>query len=210
MAPPGLNGALLAAASIARVAVERAHADDERFDRLARAVAVDRDHQAFAQLFASLAPRLKGWLVRSGSSAEVADELVQDTFVVLWRKAAMFDERRSGVGGWLYAIARNLRIDRHRCKSEAWLSLDDDMMSTLADPATPIEEGLAARRSAAHLREALARLRSDERQFLHWSFYDERSHADIARDLGVPLGTVKTRIRRAAAKLRQFLEGTRT
>jgi RNA polymerase sigma-70 factor (ECF subfamily) len=192
-----------------RLVVDRTHPDDERHDRLARAVAADRDRAAFAQLFEALGPRLKAWLVRSGSSPEVADDIVQDAFVILWRKADLFDERRAGVGGWLYAIARNLRIDRHRSHSDAWLSLDDDPVSDLADPEPPVEDRITARQRVVHLRDALARLGSEDRQYLHWSFFDEKSHSDIASDLGIPLGTVKTRIRRAASRLRQFLEGNR-
>lgn len=175
-------------------------------DRWAHAVARDQDREAFARLFTSVGPRLKAWLVRSGSTADVADEIVQDTFVVFWRKAAMFDASRCGVGGWLFAIARNLRIDRHRSRCDAWVALDDETMAALPDPEEPVEDRLTSRQRETHVRAALAQLPPEDREYLQWSYFDEKPHSLIARDLGIPLGTVKTRIRRAATRLRQLLE----
>jgi RNA polymerase sigma-70 factor (ECF subfamily) len=182
----------------------------EHFDALLLAVAREQDKAAFAQLFDHFAPRLKGWLVRTGSTPELADDLVQDAFVLLWRKAAQFDPARARVSAWLFTIARNLRVDRHRGWSETWLSLDGIAVDSVPDDAPGAEARLAAARSGEGVRGALTQLSSDHRTLVQLAFYEDKSHSDIARETGLPLGTVKTRLRAAATRLRQLLEEYRS
>ena len=73
-----------------------------------------QDREAFSRLFEHFAPRLKSWLRKLGSADAEAEEITQDAFVILWRKAAQFDPARSSVAAWLFTIARNLRTDRRR------------------------------------------------------------------------------------------------
>lgn len=173
------------------------------------AVAQHQDRQAFARLFEHYAPRLKTWLMRTGSEAEFADDLVQDSFVLLWRKAAQFDPARARVAAWLFTIARNLRVDRKRGLSEAWISLEVAQADLLADPTPGIDTRLARAHSDASVRHALRALTSDQRTLIQLSFYDDKSHSSIASELRLPLGTVKTRLRAAATRLRQLLEQER-
>jgi RNA polymerase sigma-70 factor (ECF subfamily) len=187
--------------------VTGASVDD--FDDWMLAVAHHQDKQAFARLFEHFAPRLKTWLMRSGSEPALADDLVQDTFVALWRKAQQFDPARAHVAAWLFTIARNLRIDRHRGWSETWLSLDAVDVAQVPDPALGFDVRLAARQSDDSVRRALRCLTADQRTLVQLSFYEAKSHSCIADELRLPLGTVKTRLRAAASRLRQLLEEDR-
>ncbi len=178
-----------------------------------RAVATTADRKAFAALFRHFAPRIKGFLLRSGSSEAQAEDLMQETMVVLWRRAASFDPARAGLSTWLYTVARNLRISHLRRSStaseigagelpEEW---DADLQA--ADQQLgPDEQMLAAQREDG-VRRALAALPADQALVLRLSFFEEHPHSRIAQDLGIPLGTVKSRIRLAVTQLRRRLGG---
>lgn len=182
----------------------------EDMDACMLAVARHHDREAFSRLFAHYAPRLKTWLMRTGSEPELADDLVQDAFVLLWRKAAQFDPSRARVAAWLFTIARNLRVDRKRGLSQAWLSLEGIEVDQAPDPAPGAEAMLASAHSGDNVRRALTQLSSDQRTLVQLAFYDDKSHSSIASEMRLPLGTVKTRLRAAATRLRQLLEEERS
>ena len=183
----------------------------EELNAWVAAVATENDQQAFIALFNHFAPRIKGFLARSGSPLEVADDLAQETMIRVWRHAERFDARRAALSTWIFTIARNLRTDQHRlnttsgCRQldhgfDIW---DDDQQS--ADPkAGPAELCLAAQLEQCLYR-ALAELPADQVLLLRLSFFDDQPHATIARELGIPLGTVKSRIRFAVEQLRRKL-----
>jgi RNA polymerase sigma factor (sigma-70 family) len=180
-----------------------------QLDAWMEAVARHQDRDAFAALFSHFGPKLKGWLWKTGSSSEEAEELAQDAFVLLWRKATQFDPSRASVGAWLFTIARNLRVDRRRAVHATWTTLDDRAVQEVVDPAVGQEHAMSRRQHDERVRSALSRLTHDERQLVQLSFYEDMSHSRIAEQLKMPLGTVKTRLRRAAAALRLLLEECR-
>ena len=173
------------------------------------AVAQAGDRQAFAALFKHFAPRVKGFLMRSGTAPERAEELAQETMVQLWRRAESFDPARAALSTWVFTIARNLRIDHLRrtggdpCEGEQPWGADQQP----ADAHLPPEELLLAAQREQGVRRALAELPPEQAVVLRLSFFEEQPHAVIARDLGIPLGTVKSRIRLAVAQLRRRLDG---
>jgi len=173
-----------------------------------RAVAETSDRPAFAALFRHFAPRIKGFLIRSGSDEALAEELAQETMVALWRRAATFDPARAQLSTWLYTIARNLRIDRHRRSVGApEAAFDDwDPEQQPAEAHLAPEELLLAAQRARGVQHALAELPPEQAQVLRLSFFEEHPHSRIAQDLGIPLGTVKSRIRLAVSQLRRILE----
>lgn len=183
------------------------HSDE--INEWVRAVAEGGDRTAFAALFRHFAPRLKSFLVRSGSSEPVAEELVQETMVQLWRRAASFDPARAQVSTWIYTIARNLRIDRHRRGLDGGDGNGEvDAFETWEPEALDAPDiSLQAAQRERCVRLALAELPAEQAQVLRLSFYEEQAHAAIAQHLGLPLGTVKSRIRLAVAQLRQLLDG---
>lgn len=182
---------------------------DPQLDRWMVAVAMHHDREAFALLFKHFGPKLKGWLWRTGSSVEEAEEIAQDAFVNLWRKASQFDASRANVGSWLFTIARNLRIDRRRAIHDTWTSLDDREAQDVADGGPSQEDAVGQRQHDERVRAAMSRLTDDQRQLVKLSFYEDMSHARIAAELKLPLGTVKTRLRRAATLLRGLLQECR-
>lgn len=182
----------------------------EEMSELVKAVAATGDRQAFGVLFKHFAPRVKAYLMRGGSSAATAEELAQEAMVVLWRKAGSFDPEKAGLATWLFTIARNLRIDRrrqHRDDGGGSVGGDAFELDDLAvDEAVTPDERLDARRREDRLRAALGQLSRDQVCVIQLSYYAERPHERIARELGLPLGTVKSRIRLAVNNLRRLID----
>ena len=183
---------------------------DDEINTWMRAVAETADRPAFAALFRHFAPRIKGFLMRAGADDALAEDLAQEAMAALWRRAASFDPARAQVSTWVYTIARNLRIDHHRRTAGGSVEAPDDW-DPEQQPAdahlTPDELLHAAQRSRGVLH-ALAELPPEQSQVLRLSFFDEHPHGRIAQDLGIPLGTVKSRIRLAVTQLRRILERT--
>ncbi len=167
------------------------------------AVAERADREAFGLLFRHFAPRIRTWLLCGGTDADHADEIVQEIFVTVWRKARQYDSRRAGAAAWIYAIARNQRIDMLRRLRRPRFDPDDPAFRP--DPPCDGEQSFAARQRADAVRAALASLNCAQREILQLSFYEGESYAAIAVRLGLPVGTVKSRARLAFGHLRAKL-----
>ncbi len=176
---------------------------DLDFSQLIAAVGQHKDRAAFAALFAHFAPRIKTYLQRAGAEEGLADELAQEALLAVWRKADSFDPARATAATWIFTIARNLRIDRFR-KEWRDVSFGDDMPE-LIDEATAPDDSLSDAERGARIREALRKLPPEQIKVIELSFFEEQPHAEIAQALGIPLGTVKSRIRIAMAKLRDLV-----
>ena len=167
------------------------------------AVGVRQDRAAFAELFRHFAPRLKSYLLRLGSDNATAEEAMQEAMVLVWRKAGQYDPARANPSTWIFTIARNVRIDVFRRDKRPELDPDDPAL--VPDPIEPPDANIARSQSAARLNEALKMLSEAEQAVLRLSYFEELSHSMIAERLGVPLGTVKSRLRLAFGKLRDAL-----
>lgn len=174
-------------------------------DALVLAIAEHRDRDAFVALFRHFAPRVKSYLIRMGATPAQADELAQEALVAVWRKAHLFDPARASAGTWIFRIARNLRVDLARRDRHA-AAFEPDPADAPEAPETP-EAAALTRQRDARVRRALAELSPDQLRVLQLSFFQDSPHAEIAEVLDLPLGTVKSRIRLALAKLRGALEG---
>lgn len=175
-----------------------------RADALIMAMAEHRDREAFAALFQHFAPRVKAYLMRMGAAPPQAEELAQEVLVTVWRKAALFDPARASAATWIFRIARNLRLDGLRRDRHA-AAYEPDPADAPEPQATP--EGLsAARQRDERVRAAVASLSPDQLRVVQLSFFQDCPHAEIAETLGLPLGTVKSRIRIALQRLRAVLE----
>lgn len=159
-----------------------------------------RDRAAFVALFGRYGGRIKAFTMRSGASPEDADEIVQDVMVSVWRRATSFDPERAAVSTWIYAIARNRRIDGLRRARRPRPDPFDPALQP--EPAPDGLDRVARAEREAALRAGLAGLAPEQRAVLVAAFYDGRSHGEIAAALGLPLGTVKSRIRLAFQHLR--------
>lgn len=169
------------------------------------AIAERGDRAAFAQLFEAFAPKVKAYLLRLGAGHAQADEWVQEAFLTVWRKAAYFDPARAGAATWIFTIARNLRIDGIRKERRG--DLNEDPFDREADPGADTLVFAAERDE--RIREAMETLPADQVQVIRLSFFEDRPHSEIAQALGLPLGTVKSRLRLAMTRLRNALEDVR-
>ena len=162
------------------------------------AIAARQDREAFARLFAYFAPRIKTYMRRSGASDGDAEELAQEALLMVWRKAALFDSANAGASTWIFTIARNLRIDAMRRKARGSArSLTDAEAEFALDEAPLPDLAAAARQSEKRVRSALAILSADQQRVVELSFFEDKAHGEIAGILGIPLGTVKSRLRLA-------------
>jgi RNA polymerase sigma-70 factor (ECF subfamily) len=168
-------------------------------------VAGSQDKQAFAALFRFYAPRLKSFLLKQGFSDIEGDDLVQETMLNLWRKAGSFNAGKAGVSTWVFTIARNCGIDRRRRAARlSTAPVDEDAEE--ADPDPLAEQIIIVRENEAAVRAALARLPDEQATVIRMSFFGENPQAEIARSLGIPLGTVKSRVRLALQRLRLMMD----
>lgn len=173
------------------------------------AVGRDRDRQAFAALFKHFAPRIKSFLMRRGADAALADELVQETMLTVWRRAESFDPALAGAATWLFTIARNAGIDRQRADGRRTKLAQDFGREIEEDLADSAETAALTAEREALVRRALATLPPEQAAVLRLSFYSETPQTAIASELGIPLGTVKSRVRLALQRLRAVLEAAR-
>ncbi|MFV2053725.1 sigma-70 family RNA polymerase sigma factor [Aliiroseovarius sp. YM-037] len=170
------------------------------------AVRDQRDKAAFARLFDHYAPRLKGMAMRGGARPDLAEEIVQDAFLSVWRKAASFDPHRAQVSSWIYQIARNRQIDIARKESRP-------VPEELAiDPNEQDDAGqiVALEQEAQRLRSALQSLPDKQREMVEKAYLGELTHQEIKSVTGVPLGTIKSRIRLGLTRLRHELKEIRS
>lgn len=176
----------------------------QHFAALAQAVAERRDRVAFGELFDFFAPRLKSFLMRQNMAASEAEELVQEVMVVLWQKAHLYDQTKSSLSTWLFRIARNRRIDLARRQRHVALDPADPLLMPSA-PTAPDDTVEQVDREQM-VRAALAELPAEQVDLIRMAFFYGKSHSEIAAATGLPLGTVKSRIRLAFGKLRKQLE----
>jgi len=172
-------------------------------EALLLAVGQQRDRKAFAALFAYFGPRIKSYLMKHGASETAAEEILQNTFVTVWEKAAGYDPKKAAASTWLFTIARNKRIDALR--REKYIAYDSDAPAvTQAAASRPApDEDYADPRSVEKLSAALKDLPPEQSALLHMAYFEDKSHQAIADETKIPLGTVKSRLRLALEKLRQ-------
>ncbi|WP_354668932.1 sigma-70 family RNA polymerase sigma factor [Caulobacter sp. RL271] len=173
------------------------------FNTCVTLIAANGDREAFAALFDHYAPRVKALLIRSGSPASAAEELAQETLLTVWRKAHLFDPTRASAAAWIFTIARNLRIDGLRRADRAVYA--EDFAPDAEDPPQP-DVILSGAQDAQRVRAAIKSLNPDQAQAIEMAFFQEQTHMQISQALGVPLGTIKARIRFGMMKLRAFIE----
>jgi RNA polymerase sigma-70 factor (ECF subfamily) len=166
------------------------------------AVAQRRDREAFAGLFQWFAPRVKRYMQRLGADVDTAEDLAQETLVQVWRKAAQYDPARAP-SAWVFTVARNLRIDRLRRQRlfEVELTEEADAEDELGDG----HERSLDRLDAGRLADLVGALPAEQIQAVRLAYFEGLSHAEVGRVLDVPLGTVKSRLRLALAKLRSAM-----
>ena len=164
----------------------------------------DRDRAAFAALFGHFGPRVKYFLMKAGSTATIAEDCAQDVMATVWAKAAQFDPARASVATWIFTIARNRRIDIARRDRRP----EPEELDWMGEDEPDQADVYAAAEETRVLTAALAELPEKQRQLIQRAYYGDLTHSEIAAETGLPLGTIKSRIRLALDKLRLKLSET--
>lgn len=183
-----------------------AAAPTQQWEQALVLIALKRDKQAFSELFAYFAPRLRAFGIRMFGNEQLAMEMVQDTLLNVWNKAGLFDPARGCATTWIYTIARNVRFDMLRKKQQRKDEISAEDL--WADGEQPDSEGdhsqqwdllLIAEKLAPHFQA----LPPSQREVVEKVYLEELSHQQVAELLAIPLGTVKSRLRLALERLRE-------
>ncbi len=169
------------------------------------AVKAQQDRAAFGCLFDFYAPRLKGFVMRTGMSEAQAEEVVQEVMITVWHKAKLFDPHRAQVSSWIYQIARNRQIDVQRKEGRP---LPEELMHDV-ETEHDASQIMAMEQETETLKSALAKLKPGQREMVEKAYLGELSHSEIQAETGLPLGTIKSRIRLGLEKLRHELKELR-
>ena len=166
--------------------------DKKALNDMLYAVGQNKDREAFIGLFEYFAPRVKSFLMKGGAKPEQADELAQETMLTIWNKAEMYDPKKAAASTWIDAIRKNARFDVDPADP---LLIEDDSQSAT--------ENMAQLQETERLAEAIKTLPEEQADLIRKSFFEDKSHAVIAEETGIALGTVKSRIRLALERLRK-------
>ena len=172
---------------------------------LLRRIAERADPAAFRELYEAYGPRVKAYMMRRGADAGTAEDLAQETLLTVWRKAALYAGDKGSMTTWVFAIARNLRIDRLR-REVPWQELPEGRLAEASGEPLP-DEAMAEKERRQRVQSALAGLPDEQKEVVALAYLEGLSHSEIAARLGMPLGTVKSRMRIAYQKIRTVLEG---
>lgn len=190
------------------VSISHAAPDAQYWSTQMVAVSVQRDRASFMRIYDHFAPRLQRYLHTLGVAESMADELVQEALLTLWRKAALFDPARASLSTWLYRVARNLYIDHVR-RQPHWLPFQEGLdRLDLAEsdrrdsqPESSFDQDL--------LKQAIDRLPPVQAKLVRMCYLESKSHSEISRELDMPLGSVKSSLRRSFAKLQASMRAAR-
>ncbi len=173
---------------------------------LVAAVAERRDKTAFAAIFDHFGPRVNAYLLRLGLDRAAAEEMTQDVMITLWRKAELFDASKSSLATWLYRIARNRRIDAARRDRLDFYDPAEYALDIPDDNIAGADSTMDLQAREENVRDALDKLPPEQLDLVRLAFFEGLSHSQIAERTGLPLGTVKSRLRLAFSRLRRVLE----
>lgn len=175
--------------------------NNDEFVAYVKRVRDDKDRDAFAELFRHFAPRVKAFLMKSGANEGLAEECTQEVMATLWTKAHMFDPSRASVSTWVFTIARNRKIDALRRMKRP--EPEDLPWGPEAEPDQA--DVMTLRQESEKLAQAMAELPEKQRDLIQRAYFGDLSHAQIAEETGLPLGTIKSRIRLALERLRHAM-----
>lgn len=181
-----------------------ANQDMSEGDQLLTRLLTSNSKEDFIALFHYYAPKIKSYMMRGGFPADEADELAQETMLALWRNYRKYDSSQASANTWIFTIARNKRIDALRKKARP--KPDDYTLEMMATPPLNPEEASSQSDMAKKMTEIMKKLPAEQSRIILLSYYQNKTHAEIAESENLPLGTVKSRLRLALTKLKQLME----
>ncbi len=174
---------------------------DARWVTRMAAIAQDQDRKAFAELFRHFAPRVKAFLMKSGADESLAEECMQDVMATLWHKSHLYDPSRASVATWIFTIARNRKIDLLR----RYARPEPEELPWGPEAAPDQADVIALQQDSTRLAEAIGKLPEKQRMLIQRAYFGDLTHSEIAAETGLPLGTIKSRIRLALERLRHSM-----
>ncbi len=165
------------------------------------AIANDKDRSAFKSIYSYFSPRLKAFFLSQGTDRQLAEEIVQETMINIWRKAPQFNPQKASAATWIYTIARNRRVDMLRKINRPSPDFNDPAF--VVDPQLDSSALVNKEQESRHLNKLITRLSEEQQAVLKLAFFQDKTHGDVAIELDIPLGTVKSRIRLALKRLRK-------
>jgi RNA polymerase sigma factor (sigma-70 family) len=157
-----------------------------------------KDQRAFAELFEHFAPRIKGFLINSGANLSLAEECSQEVMATCWHKAHMFDPSRASVATWIFTIARNRKIDVLRKERRP----EPEELTWGPEEEPDQTDVMVIQQESEQLGRAISDLPEAQRDLIKKAYFGDLTHSEIAAQTGLPLGTIKSRIRLALERLR--------
>ena len=164
----------------------------------------NRDQQAFSYLYDNYAAALNGIIYRMVEDRELSEDILQEAFVKIWNNFSSYDTGKGRLFTWMLNITRNLTIDTMRSKGykkQAKISSDENSVSNLTD-----DGRITERFDAMGIRKQLANLKPEQKSIIDLAYFNGYTQDEISKEMGIPLGTVKTRMRAAMLELRKMLE----
>ncbi|MFG1487708.1 sigma-70 family RNA polymerase sigma factor [Oceanospirillum sp. HFRX-1_2] len=188
--------------------MEKVQSASQNWNQALTEVGENRDREQFAALYQHFAPRVKTYLLRFGLSDAQAEELAQEALLQVWRKAEQYHASKAAASTWIFCIARNLFIDQQRSgrgKLEQSTDSYHEHEGLLNHQEQASEDDSSWQSSQKHIEDALKELPLMQAQLVYKSYYQGKSHSEIAADLEIPIGSVKSGLRLAFKKLRLSL-----
>ncbi len=193
------------------ISVVPSGARDDTWSRLLERVGQERDESAFAQLFAHFAPLIKGFClgnVNTNFPADAADEIVQEVLFKVWQKAPSYDATKAAASTWIYTVMRNCRIDvmrrNRRTISDSGVIEIEDIWDEAADDQAYVYLQQASNETLIH--NAFGQLPAEQRLVLNQVYMQGKTHQQISTETGLPLGTVKSRVRIGLKKMQLLMD----
>ncbi|QFT79180.1 ECF RNA polymerase sigma factor RpoE [Roseovarius sp. THAF27] len=182
--------------------IEKTEEHTQDWEQIIDRIRDQRDRAAFQRLFSHFAPRVKAFLMKSGTDASLAEECAQEVMATLWQKAHMFDPSRASAATWIFTIARNRRIDAIRKQRRP----EPEDLPWGPEQEPDQADALALQQESEKLGAAIAQLPEKQKDLIEKAYFGDLTHSEIAEETGLPLGTIKSRIRLALDRLRHQMK----
>ena len=166
---------------------------------LVKKVAEERNEIAFSEIFDFIAPKINAYYIKNNLSIEQAEELTQEVLSTIWLKAEQFDPEKSKFITWSFTIARNKRIDFYRKNKKSDIN-EDDIRDFLYENNKSDDFEIES-----IIKKITQELDENQKKLIKMSFFEQKSHKNIASELEIPLGTVKSRIRASLNKMQKYI-----
>ena len=172
--------------------------DNKKAVGLINKIARDKDEKAFSELFDYIAPKINAYYIKHKLSSELAEELTQEVLSTIWMKAGLFNSEKAKFITWSFTIARNKKIDFYR-KNQKYVS-NDDVRDFLYENNSSNDYEIEST-----INKITQHLDQNQKKLIKMSFFEQKSHKNIATELEIPLGTVKSRIRSILSKMQKHI-----